>query len=156
MSYKKLESDILDYSRSVEPVWHEVVDQKTGKFVLKKIGETDVDKAIQKAAESCDLKTIVSNLAVAGSSLPPLAVGQFGDVSNSPDGLVELDEQRRLSVQRSQEAFNSLPEDFRSQFKDPEDLMKRYNSGVIEEYIRKKEAEKMKSVVGESEVKDGK
>lgn len=155
MSYKKMKSDGLDYSRSVEPVWREVVNSDNGKVELKKIGETDVDKAIQKAGESCDLKVIVSNLVSSGTSLPPLAVGQFGDVSNAPDGLVELDEQRRLSVQRSQEAFNSLPDDFRSQFNSPEDLMKKYNEKVLQEYIQKKEAEKMKSVVGESEGKNG-
>lgn len=149
MSYKKLKSDVLIYDNVVVPVYREVLDTSTGRIVLKKVGETNTDKAIQKAAESCDLKTIVSNLVSSGTSLPPMV---FGDVSKLPDSLPEAVALRDDSLKKANDAFSSLPDDFKSGFSSPEDLMYKYNQRVIQEYIQKKEAEKMKSVVGEGEV----
>lgn len=51
-------------SSEIEPEYKEVIDTKNGKTILKKIGETNVYKKIQEAADGVTLKEIINRYGI--------------------------------------------------------------------------------------------
>lgn len=145
--YKKMIDTRLDYSRSITPVWREIVDPVTKEKSIEKVGDTDLDVAIQKAAEGCDLKAIVRNLQNGvTSSLPASSPSQFGDTTALPTDLVSASQSVESHKAAAFDSFKKLPDDLKSQFKSADEFFGKFNADFLNKYI----SEKMK----EKEVKD--
>lgn len=135
MYRKRFESDVQDLTRSVEPVWREVVNPETGEKELRLVGETNVDVRIQKEAEGVALSAVIAK------GLPPVQDSQFRDISQLPNGLVEAVETVKKARLAAEDAYLRLPDDLRASFQNIEDFENRYTPQFLEEYLKKKSKE---------------
>lgn len=89
---------------------YELVVEKSGKKVVKKVGETDLQAAIDAEAASVDLRMILAQFEAGDEGALERAKAFYADVSEIP---VNLQEIMQLN-QEGSKFFYSLPKDIRA------------------------------------------
>ena len=146
-------------TRTTEPEYKETIDTKTGKKVLKKIGEIDVYEKIQTATEGTSLKELINryNIDPSESAVKlETETGEILDYTNQPRNLMEALEITNQAKNLFENSSKEIKQKFNNNFTE---FLAAANNGKLEtalkEFKPKKEttAEILENQISIDEIK---